>query len=171
MNETPKPIQLNNFRIKGVAASNVKKGERVPVLVRAEITSDEPEFHLFMQGITNLVVGKAQDAGILVLMDRISALLLVTHEGGTADLYLQNVPFEMEIMAKRDFAKGEAVYQSGIADVRRLRMSWLKLQPKDGIASTIGSHGCCKSIQESADTLRFTSRMDPTTNLRRSSEN
>ena len=86
-----------------------------------------------MQGITNLVVGKAQDAGILVLMDRISALLLVTHEGGTADLYLQNVPFEMEIMAKRDFAKGEAVYQSGIADVRRLRMSWLKLQPKDGM--------------------------------------
>jgi hypothetical protein len=36
-----------------------------------------------------------------------------------ADLYLQDLPFE--------------IYHSDIADVRRLRMSWLALQPKDGV--------------------------------------
>ena len=133
MNENPRPIQLHDFRIHGVAVSNVKKGERVPVMVRAEITSDQPEFHLFMQGITNLVVAKARDAGVFVLMDRVSALLIVTHEGGTADLYLQDFPLKMEILAKRDVARGEAIGQSSIADVRRLRMSWLELHPKDGV--------------------------------------
>ena len=103
------------------------------MLVRAEITSDQPEFPLFMQGITNLVVGKARDTGVLVQMDRVSALLVVTHEGGNADLYLQDFPFEIEILAKRNLAKGEMIYHSDIADVRRLRMSWLALQPKDGV--------------------------------------
>jgi hypothetical protein len=124
---------LKNFRINGVSTSNVQKGERGRVLVRAEITSDQPEFHLFMQGITNLVVGKAKDAGVVVQMDRVSAMLVVTHEGGVADLYLQDFPFEIEILAKHDVAKGEMVYHSDITDVRRLRMSWLALQPKDGV--------------------------------------
>lgn len=132
MGDIPQAIRLKNFRINGVATSNVKKGERSRVLVRAEITSDQPEFHLFMQGITNLVVGKAKDAGVLVQMDRVSALLVVTHEGGIADLYLQDFPFEIEI-TKRNLAKGEMIYHSDIADVRRLRMSWLTLQPKDGV--------------------------------------
>jgi len=133
MSDTPSAIRLKNFRINGVATSNVKKGERSRVLVRAEITSDQPEFHLFMQGITNLVVGKAKDAGVVVQMDRVSAMLVVTREGGIADLYLHDFPFEMEILAKRNMAKGEMVYQSDIADVRRLRLSWLALQPKDGV--------------------------------------
>ena len=133
MGDIPQAVRLKNFRINGVATSNVKKGERSQVLVRGEITSDQPEFHLFMQGITNLVVGKAKDAGVLVQMDRVSALLVVTHEGGIADLYLQDFPFEIEILAQRKLAKGETIYHSDIADVRRLRMSWLALQPKDGV--------------------------------------
>jgi hypothetical protein len=40
-----KPIQLKNFRIYGVAATNAKAGDKLAVLVRAEITSDQPEFH------------------------------------------------------------------------------------------------------------------------------
>src|SRR5688500_7193262 len=47
-----KPIQLKDFRIHGVAATNAKAGDKLAVLVRAEITSDQPECHLFMQGIT-----------------------------------------------------------------------------------------------------------------------
>jgi len=133
MGDIPQAIRLKNFRMNGVATSNVKKGERSRVLVRAEITSDQPEFHLFMQGITNLVVGKAKDAGVLVQMDRVHALLLITHEGGIADLYLQDFPFEIEILAKRNLAKGEVIYHSDIADVRRVRMPWLALQPKDGV--------------------------------------
>ena len=66
-------------------------------------------------------------------MDRVSAMLLVTHEDGTADLYLQDFPIEIEIMAKHDIAKGDAIFQSSIADVRRSRMSWLQLKSTDGV--------------------------------------
>src|SRR5262245_57823043 len=98
MSDTPSAIRLKYFRINVVATSNVKQGDRSRVLVRAEITSDQPEFHLFMQGIANLVVGKAKDAGVVVQMDRVSAMLVVTREGGIADLYLHDFPFEMEIL-------------------------------------------------------------------------
>jgi hypothetical protein len=37
--DTVKPIQLKNFRVHGVAATNAKAGDKLAVLVRAEITS------------------------------------------------------------------------------------------------------------------------------------
>ena len=66
-------------------------------------------------------MAKAQDAEVFETMDRVSALLVVTHEGGTADHYLQDFPFWMGDSVQGDMVKGEAIGQSGIADVRRLR--------------------------------------------------
>jgi len=133
MNVPPIPIKLKDFRINGIATSNVKAGGSVPVLVRAEITSDQPEFYLFMRAVTNLVAGKATESGILIQMDRVSAFLVVTHPDGSADLYLQDFPVLIEMLAKDSVAKGEAVFQPDIGDIRRLRMPWLKLEPKDGV--------------------------------------
>jgi hypothetical protein len=128
-----KPIHLKEVRINGMATSNVEKGVVFPVLVRAELTSDQPEFHQFMQSVSNLVASRARDAEILLILDRVSFLLLVTHNDGTADLYLQDIPISLEILAKRDVNAGEAVYQSGVADVRRLQIPGLALKPDDGV--------------------------------------
>lgn len=128
------PIQLKDVRINGFATDNIPKGAPMaPILVRAELTSDQPEFSVFMQSVTGLVVKRARDAGRLIMMDRVSTLLLVTHKDGLADLYLQDFEMELEILAKRDVAAGEAVGMSQIADVRRIRLSWLKLKPDDGV--------------------------------------
>jgi hypothetical protein len=132
MNITP-TIQLKGFRINGVAASNVKAGGTVPVLVRAELTSDQPEFYLYMRGITGLIVGKAKESGVLIQIDRVCAFLVVTHPDGTADLYLQDFPVQADMMAKHAVAKGEAVFQTGVGDIRRLRLPWLSLRPQDGV--------------------------------------
>jgi hypothetical protein len=129
----PQSIRLSDFRINGVTVANTMKGETVPILVRAEVTSDQPEFYLYMRSMSNLVVDRARRAGVHLHMDRVSAMLIVTHEGGTADLYLQEFPFEIEIMAKHTAAAGDTAYMTDIGDVRRLRLSWLKLQPRDGV--------------------------------------
>jgi hypothetical protein len=63
----------------------------------------------------------------------VSSLLLVTHKDGSADLYLQDVPMLVEVLAKRDVSAGEAVYQSGIADVRRVKFPNIQLNPDDGV--------------------------------------
>jgi hypothetical protein len=87
-----------------------------------------------MRGITNLLISGYRNAtGSFLAISQIATFVLVTHEDGTGDLYVQNIPMEAEMLAKRAIAAGEEVYQSAIADVRRMRIPGLTLQPADGV--------------------------------------
>lgn len=126
-------LKIQNIRINGIATNNVMAGEEAWILTRAEITSDQPEFYTIMKNVSHLVTDRAQKTGAHVSLDRAAALLLVTHEDGTADLYIHDVPMTMEILAKHDVAAGDVVYRSGIADVRRVRLPGVELAPTDGV--------------------------------------
>lgn len=126
-------IRLEKLRINGFAAGNALQGEQSLVLVRAGLTSDEPEFYVYMKNIGNFLAGKAKELGAHLSIDRASSLLLITHADGSADLYVHDIPMMIEILAKKDIAAGDLVYQSGIADVRRIRLPGIELKPDDGI--------------------------------------
>ena len=126
-------VNLDDIKINGFSTKNALAGEETSILVRALITSDQPEFYLYMKQITNFIVGPARKAGVELLIDQVSTLLLVTHVDGTADLYFQNVPMTLEILAKHDLAGGQVVYQSSIADIRRVRFPGIDLKSTDGV--------------------------------------
>lgn len=105
----------------------------MPVLVRAELTSDEPEFYDYMQNLSGAISASAQKSGVLISWDSVCNFVLVTHKDGTADLYIQHIPMSAEILAKRDFKAGEMVFQSGVADVRRIQIPGLEVKPDDGV--------------------------------------
>jgi hypothetical protein len=129
----PTHIRLTDCRPNGIAASNALPDEEVKVLVSALLTSDQPEFYTYMKGVGDLLAARVQAAGAIFAPNRVSTLVLVTHKDGSADLYLQDVTMVMEVLAKSDVAAGQAVYQSGIADVRRIKFPDLKLKPDDGV--------------------------------------
>lgn len=126
------PILLKDIRINGIAMKNTLAGEELQVLVRTSITSDQPEFYSYMKGINNLLTDRARKAGVELMLNQVSNFLLVTHIDETADLYVQNVPIALEILAKHDLAGGEIVYQSSIADIRRVRFPGVELKSTDG---------------------------------------
>lgn len=126
-------IRLQNTRINGVATNNVLAGEEAWILTRAEMTSDQSEFYPIMKNISHLVTDRAQEVGAHISLDRAGALLLITHEDGSADLYIHDIPITLEILAKHDVAAGDVIYRSGIADVRRVSLPGVELAPTDGI--------------------------------------
>lgn len=126
-------IHFTNLRINGFATENMLPSGNTRILVRTEMTSDQPNFYVYMKNISNVLTTSALKVGIPLSLDNISALLLITHDDGSADLYLQNLPMIIEISPKRDINVGEVVYQSGIADVRRMRLTGIELRSRDGI--------------------------------------
>lgn len=130
---TVPPILLEDVRINGITMENTLAGEVAPVLVRASITSDLPEFYSYMKGMNNLLTDRARKAGVELMLNQVSNFLLVTHVDGTADLHVQNVPIALEILAKHDLAGGEIVYQSSIADIIRVRFPGVELNSTDGV--------------------------------------
>ena len=131
----PTHINLTNLRIGGFAAANAYAGEKMtPVVVRAALTSDDPEFYPYMNSVSNVLSGRVRNAGAHLALDRASSLLLVTHpDDGSVDLYVHEFPMAIEILAKQDIIAGEAVYRSKVADVRRVRFPGVKLGAKDGL--------------------------------------
>jgi len=126
-------IRLKNFRLGGIAISNAKAGEELMVLVRALLTSDEREFHQYMESIGNMISAKAREAGVILSLDSLLGLLLVIHKDETAELYLNNVGMSVEILAKRSIKAGEVVYGKDIADIRRLKYQDITFVPTDKV--------------------------------------
>lgn len=127
------PIKLTGIQLDGVSGSNALAGEQVTIITRAAITSDHSEFYGYMEGLGNLISGRAAAAGQIVILDSVSALMLVIHPDNSGDLYLDGPPRMMQVMAKRDVATGEAVTRAKIADVRSIEFPDLTLSPDDKI--------------------------------------
>lgn len=119
----------------GFATANKPAGkeELVPILVRASLTSDEREFHVYMEQISNIVIEKAKEAGVIISPDTLVGFVLVIHKDTTGELHLDGAKMTMEVLAKRTVQVGEAVYARDIGDIRRLKYHALTLASSDKI--------------------------------------
>lgn len=54
-------------------------------------------------------------------INQIHRFLAVLHEDGTGDLFVNDFPVEVEVRAKRDLHRGQAVTERDIADIRQVR--------------------------------------------------
>ena len=100
----------------GFSPVNVPPGHYFWLLTRASITSDEPEFYKYIEHISNYFFNR-----VGVLQNAVYQFLILIHKDLSADLYINDFPVEIEIMAKRDMQKMVPVSQRDIADIRRLK--------------------------------------------------
>lgn len=126
-------FNFTDLEIGGFAMSSGYAGEQIKVLVRASLTSDEALFHLFLKGIDGVIRHHTQKQGVSINFNYVNQFLLVIHENNTADLYCNDIGMLAEMMPKRDVAKGEPIFKSDIADIRRFRFADITLQTSDKV--------------------------------------
>ena len=130
----PHPIRLTDLNLSGFAAENTLGGSTVRIVVRANLTSDQSDFYVFMQSISAVIGAAANKAGTPIMWDTVGTFLVCIHSDNTADLSLRNVPVVLEILlSKGPIEAGDMVDQSSIADVRRVRISGVEFQPDDRV--------------------------------------
>jgi len=116
--------QARNFI--GFSLKNIKKGEKIKVLVKAGITSDDPNFYHYIEQISNIFLNK-------INVNSVYQFLILIHRDLSVDIYINDFPVEIEIIAKRNIKKGEIVRQSDIVDIRKLRFPDIKVLETDKI--------------------------------------
>lgn len=114
--------------IAGITIENAKKGEQVKVLSKASFISDQAEFYNYTEQISNIFLGRAK-----VLINNVYQFLVIIHKDLSADLYINEFPVVVEIRAKRDIKKGEAISQNDIADIIRLNFPNIKIEKTDKV--------------------------------------
>lgn len=122
-------IRLSQVQdIVGFAVENAKKGEQVKVPSKASLISDQVEFYNYIEQISNIFLGRAK-----VLINNVYQFLVIIHKDLCADLYVNDFPVAIEIRAKRDIKKGEAISQNDIADIRRLNFPNIRIEKTDKV--------------------------------------
>ncbi len=112
----------------GFAAENAKGGETVPVLTRASITSDQPDFYTYIEHISNIFFSR-----VGISPSAVYQLLILIHEKLNADIYINDFPIAVELVAKRDIEKGEKITNEDIADIRRLKFLNIEIVETDKV--------------------------------------
>ena len=128
-----KSIALTKVQLDGFVTENILPGEDGSMLVRATLTSDQPDFYLYMRGIQGVINDRIRAAGIHFNLDHTSSLLLLVHSDKSADLYLGPLSLRMEITAKRDLKAGDVLYLTDVADLRKVGLPDVSIRSDDQV--------------------------------------
>lgn len=114
--------------IAGFTPINVEKGNYFWLLTKKVTTSDESEFYRYIEQLSNPIFNK-----LGITPNAVYQFLILIHSDLGADLYLNDFPIMIEIMAKYDVSKGQILSKKDIADIRKLRFPSITIFNTDKI--------------------------------------
>ena len=125
MNEESLHLKLENVKkLSGFLMADMLPGQYGWILTRAFVHSDQKEFYKYINQISNIYLKD-------LLLDEIHAFLVIIHQDLSADVYVNSLPIEYQIMAKRDLQR--YVRKDDIADINALRFKGLEIKPDDNV--------------------------------------
>jgi hypothetical protein len=124
---------LSDVKIDGFAVSNTTAGDTAKICFRALLTSDEHLFHKLLQGTESVLSYHLEKQKIELNFNDVTRLLLVVHQDNSAELHLNDIAMSANMLAKRDFAKGDIVFRNDISDIRQMQFLDVSLEPHDKV--------------------------------------
>lgn len=110
-------IQVKELNVHGVSASAARKGEKVEILTRLAITSDERFFHRIASNLAKVIEHAAAQRGTGLWLNRASTVLVVLHEDNTAEVWLDTAAVQLNVMLKRGAKAGDPIFERDIIDI------------------------------------------------------
>jgi hypothetical protein len=114
-------------RLGGFAAEAIQAGATGSLIARCFLHSGDVGFHKIIEQFFNLYLGR------FFLTDQVSQFLIVIHADLSADVYINDVPCELRIRAKRSIKAFEAVGNKDLADIEELRFVNVELAGDDRV--------------------------------------
>jgi len=121
-------ITVGTQRMSGFSVSNARPGEKVDLLANAFLTSDDNDFHRYMNLIYNYYLSKTG-----MPARTIHRFVIVLHQDLKADIYLNDFQMMMHTRYKRKISIGEKVYINDIADIDQVSFPEVSISEKDCI--------------------------------------
>lgn len=121
-------FHLDEIKLGGFAAGNARSGEVTDIIIREQLTSDDPEFYEYIERISGVILNKAG-----IPTDETHQFLALIHQDLSADLHVNDFAVSIEIHSKRDLKKGEAVTLEDIADIRRVNFPDIEIKDTDKV--------------------------------------
>ena len=104
------PLRFTDVEpLAGFSAAAAQAGQKVGVITKLALTSDEPRFHRFVESFADVVGHMAQLAGVAVSLRRAGTVLLVLKPEGHAELWVDTAAVSLLCTVKRAIKARTAV--------------------------------------------------------------
>lgn len=110
----------------GFAAADMPPKTFGWILTRAFVCSDDPAFYLYCDQISKMFLSR-------YFIDAVRNFLVVIHIDLSADVYVNDFPIQIKILAKRDMKAGEPIRYNDIADIAELRFAGIEIKENDSV--------------------------------------
>lgn len=123
-------FKIKSEKIAGFCAADKKPGEQmVQVCTKVPLlTSDEPSFYVLMTQVNKVFLSRIQYPA-----DMVSRLLVVLHADDSADIFINDFNEIAQVQVNRPVAKGEAIYDKDVRDIKGLRFPDIEIKSDDAI--------------------------------------
>lgn len=120
--------KLGEFKLIGFSMANALEDEEVPILTKSALLSDDPFFHHCMRAFSEDIDAKLRGQGTPAHLAQASNFAVLIDPDLSATLYIDCIDYSLEMVAKRAFEKGEAVWSNDIGDIYRGSIAFPKIR-------------------------------------------
>ena len=123
-------FQIKSKNIVGFIDNLPKPGDKMVRICQKKlfISSEEPMFQILITEISKVFLNK-----ITFPIDRIYKFLIVLHQNGTADLFINDFKETMDVEVNRSVKKGEPIYDKDINDIFELQFPDVEIKSNDAV--------------------------------------
>ncbi len=115
-------------KLLGFATENVPAHGIGKFLCKTFSNSDDADFYNQIDGVTSHYFNKVGANPTFV-----HNFLILHHSDFSVDIYLNDLPIKIEMLSKKNVVKGQLVYESDIADIRRLNFTGITVKDTDNV--------------------------------------
>jgi len=133
MENMGKPIRLDELRVDGVSASAARLGEKVSLMTRAAMTSEQRMFHRIARNLCRVIEFSAQQVGASITLDRATHVCVVIHENATADLWVDTAAVQVSAMLKTNAVAGQPIFEKDIVDLTAMDFPLIEIANEDKV--------------------------------------
>lgn len=120
-------IKTNVERLAGFAGEHIPAEAQGPIITRAFMHSGQSLFHKVINQFFTIFLGDR------FIPSEVHSFLVIIHDNQTADVYVNDIPATIQILAKRDLQAFTIVRHQDIADITELRFPGIEVRPTDCI--------------------------------------
>lgn len=127
------PLKIRRLQLYGICAENARDGDKVRILTRLALTSDDVQFHKIADSFGDLIEQRAKQSGHSIDLKGVQNILLVIHEDNSGDLWLDTAARSLEVVTRNAVKAGGGVFERDVADVKAISFPNVEINEQDRV--------------------------------------
>lgn len=127
------PLLIQKLEVDGISMNVAEAGDRVEILQRHGLTSEDYFFHQYATGFAGVIETAARASGHSINVKGAATVVAVVKPDRTAQLFVDKAAVAASMRLRRPVEAGSIIFEKDVLDVTALRFPFVDIEPNDQV--------------------------------------